>query len=73
MARGIDFKDIACVIQLELPVNMEDYIHRIGRSGRYGKVGKAISIICGEEEQHDLDILKDKYEITMRPFEFGEN
>lgn len=73
IARGIDFKDIACVIQLELPVNMEDYIHRIGRSGRYGKVGKAISIICGEEEQHDLDILKDKYEITMRPFEFGEN
>lgn len=72
IARGIDFKDIACVIQLELPVNMEDYIHRIGRSGRYGKVGKAISIICGEEEQHDLDILKDKYEITMRPFEFGE-
>ena len=73
IARGIDFKDIACVIQLELPVNMEDYIHRIGRSGRYGKVGKAISIICGEEEQHDLDILKDKYEITMKPFEFGEN
>lgn len=73
IARGIDFRDIACVIQLELPVNMEDYIHRIGRSGRYGKVGKAISIICGEEEQHDLDILKDKYEITMRPFEFGEN
>lgn len=72
IARGIDFKDIACVIQLELPVNMEDYIHRIGRSGRYGKVGKAISIICGEEEQHDLDILKNKYEITMRPFEFGE-
>lgn len=73
IARGIDFRDIACVIQLELPINMEDYIHRIGRSGRYGKVGKAISIICGEEEQHDLDILKDKYEITMRPFEFGEN
>lgn len=73
IARGIDFKDISCVIQLELPVNMEDYIHRIGRSGRYGKVGKAISIICGEEEQHDLDILKNKYEITMRPFEFGEN
>lgn len=73
IARGIDFKDIACVIQLELPVNMEDYIHRIGRSGRYGKVGKAISIICGEEEQHDLDILKDKYEIIMKSFEFGEN
>ena len=73
IARGIDFKDIAYVVQLELPVNMEDYIHRIGRSGRYGKVGKAICIISGEKEQHDLDILREKYDITMRPFEFGEN
>lgn len=72
IARGIDFKDVAYVVQLELPVNMEDYIHRIGRSGRYGKVGKAISIICGEDEQHNLNILKEKYDITLRPFEFGE-
>ena len=70
IARGIDFKDIAYVVQLELPVNMEDYIHRIGRSGRYGKVGKAISIVCGEDEKHNLDILKDKYDITMQQFEF---
>ena len=70
IARGIDFKDISYVVQLELPVNMEDYIHRIGRSGRYGKVGKAISIVCGEDEKHNLDILKDKYDITMKQFEF---
>lgn len=71
IARGIDFKDISYVIQLELPVNMEDYIHRIGRSGRYGKIGKAISIIYGEIENHNLNMLVEKYKIDMKQFDFN--
>lgn len=42
-ARGIDVKDIAFVINFDLPENSEDYVHRIGRTGRAGKFGKAIS------------------------------
>lgn len=71
ISRGIDFKDVAYVIQLELPQNMEDYIHRIGRSGRYGKTGKAINIVYGEEENNNLQLLIDKFEIQMQRFEFN--
>lgn len=71
VARGIDFKDISYVVQLELPATMEDYIHRIGRSGRYGKVGKAITIIHGNDEWRNLKIIADKYEINLKQFEFN--
>ena len=62
VARGIDFKDIACVIQLELPVEEEDYIHRIGRSGRYGKVGRAI-VFLARNDFESFDFLVQKYGI----------
>ena len=71
IARGIDFKDISYVVQLELPVNMEDYIHRIGRSGRYGKIGKAIVIISSKDEKRDLKIITEKFDIDMKQFEFN--
>lgn len=70
ISRGIDFKNISYVIQLELPKNIEDYIHRIGRSGRYGKTGKAINIIYGNNEYNDLQCIIDKYEIQMEKFKF---
>jgi ATP-dependent RNA helicase RhlE len=52
-ARGIDVKDIALVINYDLPDNPEDYVHRIGRTGRAGGVGKAISFVT-PEERHDI-------------------
>jgi superfamily II DNA/RNA helicase len=70
IARGIDFKDVSYVIQLELPRNIEDYIHRIGRSGRYGKTGQAINIIYGDNENRDLECIIKKYEIQMEKFKF---
>ena len=50
-ARGIDVPHIAHVINYDLPQNPEDYIHRIGRTGRAGAVGNAISFIAGDEEK----------------------
>lgn len=49
-ARGIDVSDIALVINYDLPDNSEDYVHRIGRTGRAGKFGKAISFVTPEEK-----------------------
>jgi superfamily II DNA/RNA helicase len=40
------------VINFELPRSPNDYLHRIGRTGRAGKTGLAISLICSAEEQH---------------------
>jgi len=52
-ARGIDVDDIALVINYDLPSNLEDYVHRIGRTGRASSTGKAISF-AGPEERGDI-------------------
>ena len=48
-ARGIDIDLLPVVINFNLPLVAEDYIHRIGRTARAGKEGKAISLVCAEE------------------------
>ena len=45
MARGIDVQQVELVINFELPRNKENYIHRIGRAGRFGKKGRAINFV----------------------------
>jgi len=49
-ARGLDIDDLPLVVNYELPYVPEDYIHRIGRTGRAGASGEAISL-CGPEEE----------------------
>ncbi|SMD44648.1 ATP-dependent RNA helicase RhlE [Aquiflexum balticum DSM 16537] len=51
-ARGIDIKFLPHVINYELPRSPKDYIHRIGRTGRAGSEGEAISLVSEEEEHH---------------------
>ncbi len=51
-ARGLDIDDITCVVNFDLPRSPADYIHRIGRTGRAGKSGLAISFIGFEERDH---------------------
>lgn len=42
-ARGLDIPDVACVVNFDIPFNSEDYVHRIGRTGRAGKLGLSLS------------------------------
>lgn len=51
-ARGIDIKLLPYVVNYELPRSPKDYIHRIGRTGRAGSEGRAISLITEEDKQH---------------------
>jgi ATP-dependent RNA helicase RhlE len=51
-ARGIDIDELPVVVNFELPRSPNDYTHRIGRTGRAGKQGLALSLICSEEFQH---------------------
>ena len=48
-ARGLDIEDLPHVVNFELPWNPEDYVHRIGRTGRAGATGDAISLVCIDE------------------------
>ena len=57
-ARGIDISELPVVVNYELPNVPEDYVHRIGRTGRAGARGKAISLVSGEEMAYLRDIEK---------------
>jgi superfamily II DNA/RNA helicase len=48
-ARGLDIDDLPTVVNFDLPIVAEDYIHRIGRTGRAGLTGEAISLVCADE------------------------
>ena len=49
LARGIDVQQVSLVINYDLPKNLENYIHRIGRSGRFGRKGVAINFVTSED------------------------
>jgi superfamily II DNA/RNA helicase len=57
-ARGLDIDELPHVINFELPRTPEDYIHRIGRTGRAGKPGTAISLVSASEVQYLVEIEK---------------
>jgi translation initiation factor 4A len=56
LARGIDVQQVSLVINFDLPTNRENYIHRIGRSGRFGRKGVAINFITGDDVRQMRDI-----------------
>ena len=55
-ARGLDIDDLPLVVNYELPHTPEDYVHRIGRTGRAGASGEAISFVAPEEEKYLVEI-----------------
>lgn len=57
-ARGIDVKDISLVVNYDIPENPEDYLHRIGRTGRAGSTGHAITLATSEQKKDIRNIEK---------------
>jgi superfamily II DNA/RNA helicase len=57
-ARGLDIAELPCVINFDLPYNAEDYVHRIGRTGRAGASGDAISLYTDKDARLLADIEK---------------
>jgi len=57
LARGIDVQQVSLVINYDLPNNRENYIHRIGRGGRFGRKGVAINFVTEEDKRtlHDIE------------------
>ncbi|DAB36411.1 MAG TPA: ATP-dependent RNA helicase DbpA [Sulfurospirillum cavolei] len=65
-ARGLDIKDVELVINYELPQTMEIYTHRIGRTGRMGKEGKAISFVTPREESFLEELKEANFAFTCK-------
>ncbi|KAH3686443.1 hypothetical protein WICPIJ_002623 [Wickerhamomyces pijperi] len=51
LSRGLDFKKINLVLNYDVPLTAQDYVHRIGRTGRGGKIGKAITLYTNQDTQ----------------------
>jgi translation initiation factor 4A len=64
LARGIDVQSVSLVINYDLPSNRENYIHRIGRSGRFGRKGVAINFVT-EEDKRTLKDIEQFYNTTV--------
>ncbi len=75
-ARGLDIADMPCVINHELPFNAEDFIHRIGRTGRAGSKGDAIALVDDSEKRllEDIEkLMKRKLTIARLPISERES
>ncbi|MEO8410756.1 MAG: DEAD/DEAH box helicase, partial [Propionivibrio sp.] len=69
-ARGIDIDELPHVVNYELPNVAEDYVHRIGRTGRAGSEGAAVSLVCVDEIKllHDIErLLRKQIEVVAAP------
>ena len=72
-ARGLDIKDVPAVFNIDIPFNAEDYIHRIGRTGRAGAEGLAVSFASPSDTRLVSDIEKlTKQKIELLPLEFAD-
>ena len=71
-ARGLDIKDVPAVFNFDIPFNAEDYVHRIGRTGRAGASGLAVSFVSGRDTRLMADLEKllgKKLELEALEFE----
>ncbi len=65
LARGIDVQQVSLVINYDLPTNRENYIHRIGRGGRFGRKGVAINFVTTEDVRMLRDIERKNILISL--------
>ena len=73
-ARGLDIKDVPAVFNFDVPFNAEDYVHRIGRTGRAGASGLAVSFVASSDQRLVADIEKlIKTKIELEPMVFDED
>ena len=72
-ARGLDIKDVPAVFNFDVPFNAEDYVHRIGRTGRAGASGLAVTLVAPSDNRLVADIEKlIKKKIEVESIEVGD-
>lgn len=57
-SRGLDIKDVTHVLNYDFPHNIEEYVHRVGRTGRAGRTGESITFMTRDDWRHASDLIK---------------
>jgi len=65
LGRGIDIEKINIVVNYDMPTESDQYLHRVGRAGRFGTKGLAISFISSEEDVKVLDEVQSRFEVKV--------
>ena len=65
LGRGIDIEKINIVINFDMPRESDQYLHRVGRAGRFGTKGLAVSFISTDEDQAILDDVQKRFEVKV--------
>ena len=63
--RGIDIERVNIVINYDMPDCSDTYLHRVGRAGRFGTKGLAITFVASEEDSQILSQIHERFEITI--------
>ena len=71
-ARGLDVENLPAVINYDVPINPEDYIHRIGRTGRAGKDGTAFTLVSPHEEKN-LQLICNMLNTSIEEYQMSES
>jgi ATP-dependent RNA helicase UAP56/SUB2 len=65
--RGVDIERVNIVINYDMPDTSDEYLHRVGRAGRFGTKGLAISFVSGTEEAETLGKIQDRFTVKITP------
>merc|ERR1719510_1035102 len=63
--RGIDIERVDIVINYDMPEDSDTYLHRVGRAGRFGTKGLAITFLCTDEDQEVLKKVQERFEVNI--------
>ncbi|CAI5948740.1 unnamed protein product [Closterium sp. NIES-65] len=66
VGRGIDIERVNIVINYDMPENADTYLHRVGRAGRFGTKGLAITFVSSEEDSKKLDQVQSRFEVDIK-------
>ena len=66
MARGIDIERVNIVINYDMPESADTYLHRVGRAGRFGTKGLAITFISSTEDSEVLNQVHERFEVEIK-------
>jgi superfamily II DNA/RNA helicase len=66
-SRGVDFERVNIVINYDMPTSADQYLHRVGRSGRFGTKGLAITYVSSKEDSTILEQVQSRFEVEVGP------